>query len=315
MSVPSVPSRSAVRLQPLTRARVQSLGAAGADWLAELPAVLDDLTRRWSLTLGRPLPGGSASYVVGARTRDGTEVVVKIAAPDPGFEAQVRALDRAGGRGYVRLLASAPELRAVLLERLGPSLAGSGLTPEDQLIRIADTLAEAWQPPGVLAQVDKAGALQRSVDTAWKRQGRPCSARVIERALECADRRGADRAAELVVVHGDAHPGNLLAVGSPRPGAASGWCFVDPDGFVADRAYDLGVALRDWSGRLLAAADPRGQAERYCRVLADRSGVDPTRIWEWGFLERVATGLYVLDVVGAPAVARPFLDSAELLLV
>ena len=47
-------------------------------------------------------------------------------------------------------------------------------------------------------------------------------------------------------------------------------------------------------------------------MLAERSGVAAGRIWEWGFLERVSTGLYVLDVVRGPAsVARPFLDSAE----
>lgn len=87
--------------------------------------------------------------------------------------------------------------------------------------------------------------------------------------------------------------------------------FVDPDGFVADRAYDLGVALRDWSSRLLGP-DARKVAEGYCALLADRSGVDAQRIWEWGFLERVSTGLYVLDVVGAPErVARPYLDAAE----
>ena len=47
-------------------------------------------------------------------------------------------------------------------------------------------------------------------------------------------------------------------------------------------------------------------------MLAEHTGVDAQRIWEWGFLERVSTGLYLLDVVGAPdRVARPYLDSAE----
>lgn len=112
-------------------------------------------------------------------------------------------------------------------------------------------------------------------------------------------------------MHGDPHPGNLLTVREPRPGAETGYVFVDPDGFVADRAYDLGVALRDWTS-LLLGPDARRVAEGYCAVLAARSGVDAQRIWEWGFLERVSTGLVVLDVVRGPdAVARPHLDSAE----
>ena len=34
--------------------------------------------------------------------------------------------------------------------------------------------------------------------------------------------------------------------------------------------------------------------ESYAQLLADRTGVDATRIWRWAFLERVSTGLYVL---------------------
>ena len=112
-------------------------------------------------------------------------------------------------------------------------------------------------------------------------------------------------------MHGDPHPDNLLAVTSPRPGAESGYVFVDPDGFVADRAYDLGVAMRDWS-RLLGGSDARPIAEGLCAVLAERSGVDATRIWEWAFLERVSTGLYLLDVVeSAETMWRSYLESAE----
>ncbi len=289
------------------------MGQAGAAWVAALPQTLAELEQRWSISIGRSLPGGSSSYVAEARTPTGVEVVVKVAVSDDGFPAQVAALRRADGRGYARLLADAPDVRALLLERLGRSLAGCGLRPEEQLVRIADALTQAWQPPGEVPPVDKAGDLGRLISTVWHQQGRPCSERVVSQALDFADRRAAEPQPELVVAHGDPHPGNLLAVRSPRPGAETGWCFVDPDGFVADRAYDLGVALRDWSSRLIESPDPRGTAEAYCRLLAEHTGVDATRIWEWGFVERVSSGLYVLDTVGSPAMARPFLDSAELL--
>ena len=86
---------------------------------------------------------------------------------------------------------------------------------------------------------------------------------------------------------------------------------MDPDGFVADRAYDLGVAMRDFSATVLRAGRPI--LESYAQVLADRTGVDAIRIWQWAFLERVSTGLYVLGF-GAEPVARPYLESAEVLL-
>ena len=100
----------------------------------------------------------------------------------------------------------------------------------------------------------------------------------------------------------------------PRTGADSGYVFVDPDGFVADRAYDLGVALRDWSGRVARPGRPRGGGELSATTLAERSGSGRDPDLGMGFLERVSTGLYLLDVVRSPAVGIPYLRSAEQLL-
>ncbi len=92
-------------------------------------------------------------------------------------------------------------------------------------------------------------------------------------------------------------------------GADSGFVFVDPEGFFAEPAYDLGVVLRDWCQQLLAG-DTVALARRYCELLSAQTGIDETAIWEWGFLERVSTGLYGLEI-GAQEFARPFLECAE----
>ena len=146
----------------------------------------------------------------------------------------------------------------------------------------------------------------------WQKHGHRCSRSVLARALRFAERRAA--AFDLgtcVVVHGHPHPGNALRVVRPRAGAESGFVFVDPDGFLADPACDLGVVLRDWCRQLLAG-DARLLTRLYCTLLADRTGIDPTVIWEWGVLERVSTGLYLLDL-GAEDLAQPFLHTAGLL--
>jgi streptomycin 6-kinase len=313
MSTSDVPGVATVWLGSLTRARVAALGAAGAAWLSALPGWLAELEELWQIWLERSLPGGSGSFVAQVRTRNGGAAVLKVAVSAEGVADQVETLRRADGRGYVRLLQDDLARHALLLEALGTSLEAAGPPPEQQLVILADTLALAWQDtqgrrpdPGA----DKASQLGAFIADAWSRLGGPVSERVVEQALRYADRRAADPTTDLVVVHGDPHPGNLLAVPSPRPGAETGYVFVDPDGFVADRAYDLGVALRDWC-RWLLGPDARRTAEGFCAVLAERSGVEGQRIWEWGFLERVSTGLYVMDVVGAPeSVSRPYLDSA-----
>ncbi|HEU5485304.1 MAG TPA: aminoglycoside phosphotransferase family protein [Microlunatus sp.] len=302
------------RLQPLTRARLASLGDRGAEWADRLPELLADLARDWGLDLGTPLPGGSNSYVVHAVAADGSAAVLKVVLDDDRLAEQIRVLDTAAGRGYARLLRADLDRGALLLEALGSPLQSSGRSPDDQLRIIADTLALAWLPSPihrVPVESDKAVGLAALITEHFERLARCCPVPVRDQALRYAELLADAPAEALVVVHGDPHPGNALAVPRPRPGAETGYCFVDPDGFVADRAYDLGVAMRDFSATVLR--DGRPVLEAYARVLAERTGVDVVRIWRWAFLERVSTGLYVLGF-GSEAVARPFLESAAVLL-
>ncbi len=268
----------------------------GARWLAELPATIAALEDRWGITAGARLAGGTASYVAGAVTATGEPAVVKISVPGVDFDREVRTLRAAAGRGYVRLLAADLDRSAALLEPLGGSLTDSGLPPERQLAVLADLLPLAWAVPrDGLAPTDKAAELAAFVGSVDR-------SAVVEEALRCAERRSAaydpDRC---VVVHGDAAAANVLR----RPG--EGWVFVDPDGFVGDPAYDRGVAVRDWCAELRAATAPRALLRSYCRVL----GGDPDATWDWGFLERVSTGLYV-DALGGDG--RAHLDTAARLL-
>jgi streptomycin 6-kinase len=92
-----------------------------------------------------------------------------------------------------------------------------------------------------------------------------------------------------VLVHGDAHPANaLLRLG--RPGLPPQLKFVDPDGLFCEPAYDLGISMREWSEELLAG-DALALGKVRCALLHDLTGVDETAIWQWGFIERVSTGL------------------------
>lgn len=307
-----------VRLQPLTRARLTSLGERGAAWAEALPGLLTTLAQDWELALGPPLPGGSNSYVVRATTADGSPAVLKVVLDGAGLADQVRVLETADGRGYARLLRSDLDRQAMLLEALGDSLQSSGRSAEDQLAILAETLTVAWQPSPldrVPMDADKAIGLAELVTDHWARLGRPCSIAVRDQALRCAELLSDAPAESLVIVHGDPHPGNALAATSPSadptPGEEQRYRFVDPDGFVADRAYDLGVAMRDFSAAVLSQG--RGLAESYALLLAGRTGLEAERIWRWAFLERVSTGLYVLGF-GSESAARPYLDSAEVLL-
>ena len=104
-----------------------------------------------------------------------------------------------------------------------------------------------------------------------------------------------------MLIHGDAHPANVLE----DPNEPGRFKLIDPDGMRSEPAHDLAIPLRDWTTELLAG-DPVALGLAWCARLGARAGVDPRAIWEWAFLERVSTGLFMLslhDPAGATLLA------------
>jgi streptomycin 6-kinase len=299
------------------RSKLAQLGGRGEQWLAGLPDLITELEELWSMTVVQPLSGGSEAYVARVRTSDSRDAVLKAAIPGAQFAGETRTLEAARGRGYVAILAHDIERQAMLLEALGSSMTQLSLPPERAIRLLCRALRDAWQVPRpavmtVAPEDEKAGQLGQEITELWGALGRPCSERVVRQALEFSARRSAAFDLErCVVVHGDPHPGNALQVRTARSGAECGFVLIDPDGFLAEHAYDLGVVLRDWCEQLLAG-DSVALARRYCRLLADESGVDEAAIWEWGFIERVSSGLYMLSL-GLDDTAGPFLATAQTL--
>lgn len=276
--------------------RAQAASApGGAAWLAGLPGMLTALEQAWAVEVVGWLHGGTTSVVARARTLDGRPVVVKAAVPGAWFTEQVHALRAADGDGFVRVLAFDAGRHAALLEALGPSLQDSGLPPDGQLPVLARLLRRVWRRPGEGEPArDKAAELAELVLQLWEQLGRPCSEQVVDQAVRCARRRSAafDPQAA-VVLHGDAAAANAARVLTARAGTEDGYVLLDPDRFVGDRTYDLGVALRDWSAQLCAAAEPGRLLDGWCRLVAGLTSTDPAAVRDWSFLERVSTGLYV----------------------
>jgi streptomycin 6-kinase len=70
--------------------------------------------------------------------------------------------------------------------------------------------------------------------------------------------------------------------------------------------------MREWSRELLAAPDPVAAARARCATLSRLTGVPGQPVWEWGFMERVSTGLLLLSL-GREQEGRLMLDVAEVI--
>ena len=156
---------------------------------------------------------------------------------------------------------------------------------------------------------DKANALAADILAMWQRAGQPCPFNVIETALRyCKERAALYRPEASVLAHGDPHPANTLVVPGTDPVRFK---FIDPDGLAIDPAYDLGVLLRAWNDGL-EGRNAYNIARGRVRLLTQYTLVPAEPIWQWAYIERVSTGLLLLDI-GDAEKAREFLTVAEAL--
>ena len=278
-------------------------------WIDELPEIVDQLERDWSIEVGRAYAEGTEAFVADAVLADGTLGVLKVLVPRRGGgidDHEATVLRLAAGAGCPILYRDDPARGALLMERLGPSMFASGLPYAERLPALCDAAARIWRPApdaDLPSTAAKAAWLIEFVTTKWEALGRPCTERTIEHAVACGQRRlAAVHAERPLLLHGDVHQWNALEAGDE-------FKLVDPDGLVGDAEYDLGVILREDPDEPLAA-DSLATA----RWMAHRYDLDATAIWEWAVIERVSTGLVATEI-GLQPVGRELLAFADRLAV
>ena len=299
------------RLPAMLEGRAKALGDAGRRWLEELPRLAEALSARWGVRLGAPMEGGSHAFVAPAEGPKGERYALKIELPDrdeAAFLYGAEALTLADGRGMGRLIAHDAPSRALLLERLGERLINMNLSPERQMELLCGALAEVWAVPGAEKANLPGGAesvawFRDFIPSAWRALGRPCGEGIVRRALDLLE----DRAARLpggeaFLLHGDAHNNNLLRTLDGR-----GFKLIDPDGLVYERAYDLGVLMREWPEEYRAA--PRSAFRARAARLEALTGVPARDIRVWGYLQTVSTALVLLQI-GQAALGKEMLRLA-----
>ena len=259
-----------------------------------------DLERDWSISVGTVYSEATEALVAEAVRADGTLAVLKVLVPRPGDDTanEITVLRLADGAGCVRMLRHDQTRGALLLERLGPSLFDLGLPlPRRQEILCA-TASRVWRPAtdvGLPTGAEKGRALAAFIARHEDQRS------AFDYALGCAEHRVAGHDDErAVLVHGDVHQWNALQTAD-----GAGFTLVDPDGLLAEPEYDLGVMMREDPEELM-----QGDPHQRAYALAARTGLDPTAIWEWGVVERVATGL-VLTAIDLQPVARQMLAAAD----
>ncbi len=289
-------------------------GPSGQRFVRELPQRLADVAARWELTLTEPLPIGIGGYLIGVRTVDGREAVLKVSPTggeqDHRNELEAYALKRWCGEGAVMLFEADLVAGALLIERCAPGATIDTL-PDDEMLttgcelarrlhRVADAEDERLLPHAVTEVADRVARFDELMDG----MGRPLTP-IAERVVRRSHEQLVGDSGPLVVCHGDMNPGNLLSA------QRMDWLAVDPLPVRADGAYDAASLV--WSKRpwLLAQADPAALLERRIRLAAAALGTETRRVRAWTFAR--LTGILVARFAWGGYNEAPFISVAELL--
>ena len=292
-----------------TRLRATSLGDQGLAWINSLEETVETLAGQWQLEIGNVRAGGSASLVLDTRWGD-KEAILKIGLPDSAdLVKEAAVFQAAAGRGYAELYELDESRNAMLLERLGSPLEVFDYTVDEQIAIICATLKEAWQasPAGVplMTGAEKCDWLINFISDQWHKHDHGCAPATLDTTLGFAkERKAAFDPGGCVLCHGDAHELNTLKAGE-------GFKFVDPDPLVAEPACDLSVPMRGWN-EVLLEGNAGHLAQERCGLLSSLTGVPEKAIWQWGYVERVSTGLVLLQI-GMVDEGAVYLEAAEAL--
>lgn len=281
--------------------------AAGeTSWLDALPGLVSEMAARWSLEIGPSYDGfGMNALVVAATTADGTAAVLKLGPPADADKLALEAtvLRLSDGEGCVRLLDADVDRRALLLERLGPSMYDLDVPRRRRHELLVDAVQRLWRPVDARVRLqpgsERARWLIARLERVWEQSDQACSERVLADAIACAARRAdAHDDHRAVLCHGDLHELNALRSDDGT------FKLIDPEGVMAEPEYDLGVLMRNAPGE----DDLHERAD----WLAAMTGRDRTAIWEWGTAERVLSGLWCRVVDHQPHGDKQLADAERL---
>jgi streptomycin 6-kinase len=280
-------------------------GDRGLAWLENLPQLIAECEKRWSLTVHTHVDGLSYNFVAPAVRADGMRLMLKLGVPNQELNTEIEALRLYDGRGICRLIDADAEQGILLLERLQPGVMLSTVDDDEQATRIAaGVMRQMWRPAPAVHGFPTAARWANGLERLRAEFGGgtgPFPGRLVEQAERLYTELLAS-SAEPMLLHGDLHHFNILTA-ERQP-----WLAIDPKGVVGEPAYELGALLRNPTDKLVMDRKVQG---RRVELLASELAIDRQRILGWGIAQAVLSGWWSYEDHGYGW--EPMMSLAELL--
>jgi len=278
-----------------TRNALDLCGETGKQWLNDLPQIVEEIERNWSLKTEKPFRNLSYNYVAPCFCADGASgAVLKIALPLDNSEIynEAKFLQMANGDGAVKILKQDETHRAILLERLTPGKNLKEVCRQDKAkaveitIPIVRGLLKEPPPNSEFRKLDEwfNNFFEKSAKTNFPREFQ-------NKTLEFYERLSFDSKSKLLI-HGDLHHENILSA-TREPFLA-----IDPKGIVGDIGYEIAVFLNN---HLWWLADEKNLKEKLndaVRRFSEAFEIEPTDLRKWAYAQMVLSAWWTFDENG-----------------
>jgi len=268
-------------------------GAKGKRWLADLPLVLAEASRKWNLSVEKSFPNLTFNFVAACLDETGEKAVLKIGVPEenPPIMQEKNTLEAFGGAGAVKVFKFDENLCAMLLERAVPG----------------KTLREKFLP-------ESPQALQAAIDVMKKLPRQPLNktnfptleswtndlvkARKTDFAsprIEKAHRIFADLRQPFdsqVLLHGDVHFDNILTA------KRAPFLLIDPKGCVGEIGYEIAVFLNDLVGWTIHLPSRETVLAHAVEQFSENFDLDKKEIYCWSFAQSILAAWWMFEDFG-----------------
>ncbi|MDR3501187.1 MAG: aminoglycoside phosphotransferase family protein [Legionella sp.] len=269
-------------------------GSQGAEWIANLPVLIIELTNHWGLSELIPVSNMTFNYVAKAKLNTGELVVLKISYDRQSILNEQQALACLGPRGSIKLIDSNSRHNALLLQQAVPGITLKSLYHEQQDY-VMDCYVETMQrlhcnqPQFEQSNHPQVADWLQAFDSPALQQ---IPTVLLKKAIELRNKL-LSSLKPLIFLHGDLHHDNILRHGSE-------WLAIDPKGVIGEAEFEIAAFDFMYINELATTRDVKTLFAKRVELLAQKSGLEAQRINDWVFVRLILMAAWFIEDNGEP---------------
>lgn len=265
-------------------------GEKGKLWLNDLPRIVNEIEKNWSLKVEKPFQNLSYNYVAPCVSLDGEKAVLKIALPldKPEIFNEARFLEIADGKGAVKFLKLDENNRAILLERLTPGanlkeiFRGNELKAVEIVAKLMRQIVKKPPPNSIFIRLeDWFKGFEKAEKTDFPK-------RFIYKARDFYKELSFD-SKQKFLLHGDLHHENILSATREE------FLAIDPKGVVGEIGYEIAVFLNNHLWWLAVEPNVRKTLNDAVNEFSKTFEIEPKNLRKWAFAQIVLSAWWTFE--------------------